>query len=468
MDYFNNLEDGEPSQEALQQSYEKDRSLWLDFSDTVLQSEWWGRAWMVQELVNSKEAIFVCGDRVMREDTMITVASFPIIHRCSIWTQRFPDPEDALRRNAFMPMYLSRKLKKEGIAPKQIGEWIYQFHNFVSTGEEDRAFAYLGLAENCPLSRLKGEDWRIVYQETTRHVIGETGSIDFICLGRGFIGETGSIDFICLGREFMRDDRLPSWVPDLSIDVYLQPRLPPINCGVSSEAVLNASDGTRAVVSVSPGRGSLAIEAKKICMIAEVSLVHGGGSAVVYEYMDLAFGGIDHLLRYRSYLGKGHSYETALGRTLVWDLELLGNRCPAGSKSLFEDDEAEEIKPAAFHGIENPRSGVVDTSLDEAFRRSMAYVRKRFRDLRRFAVFERGLIGMVPADSRPGDLVLILRGATVPMIFRALSTPVPCGRGMATYSQTNYTLIGPCYLHGAMDGEAFIDDKYKLKPIIIH
>jgi hypothetical protein len=51
-----------------------------------------------------------------------------------------------------------------------------------------------------------------------------------------------------------------------------------------------------------------------------------------------------------------------------------------------------------------------------------------------------GYVGLVPAHSRPGDIVCIIFGADVPFILRNV------GEG-------EYQLIGEAYVFGIMDGE---------------
>lgn len=53
---------------------------------------------------------------------------------------------------------------------------------------------------------------------------------------------------------------------------------------------------------------------------------------------------------------------------------------------------------------------------------------------------------MVPEGSISGDTICIIHGASVPFVLR--SKPQNIG------SNTDYQLVGDCYVHGIMDGEA--------------
>ena len=61
---------------------------------------------------------------------------------------------------------------------------------------------------------------------------------------------------------------------------------------------------------------------------------------------------------------------------------------------------------------------------------------------RDFCITERGYLGMVAAPMRVGDRICIFEGCRMPFVLR----PAKGDRG--------YVLLGDCYVHGLMDGEA--------------
>ncbi|KAI4139396.1 MAG: hypothetical protein L6R39_006306 [Caloplaca ligustica] len=68
---------------------------------------------------------------------------------------------------------------------------------------------------------------------------------------------------------------------------------------------------------------------------------------------------------------------------------------------------------------------------------------------RRFCLTQSGLVGWVPRDARKGDSVSLLCGSKVPIVLRS--------KGDA------YLVVGQCYIHGIMDGEALIGFTSKFK-----
>ncbi len=65
----------------------------------------------------------------------------------------------------------------------------------------------------------------------------------------------------------------------------------------------------------------------------------------------------------------------------------------------------------------------------------------RFVRTRRLMVTLDGFIGLVPTDAQQGDVVCLLLGCNVPMVLRAVE-------------DRQYKVVGGCYLHGVMEGEA--------------
>ncbi|KAI0453613.1 heterokaryon incompatibility protein-domain-containing protein [Xylaria acuta] len=61
----------------------------------------------------------------------------------------------------------------------------------------------------------------------------------------------------------------------------------------------------------------------------------------------------------------------------------------------------------------------------------------------RFMTCDNGFIGLGPTETKPDDLICILLGYESPVVLRK-------------QNDGNYKFIGPCYLHGASDGDALL------------
>ena len=73
---------------------------------------------------------------------------------------------------------------------------------------------------------------------------------------------------------------------------------------------------------------------------------------------------------------------------------------------------------------------------------------------RRFCSTKQGRIGLVPCATQKGDLVAIFMGADVPFVLRSF--------GAGTYE-----LVGECYIHGVMNGEALQGEHGQVRSIVL-
>ncbi|EFZ01831.1 heterokaryon incompatibility protein [Metarhizium robertsii] len=68
-----------------------------------------------------------------------------------------------------------------------------------------------------------------------------------------------------------------------------------------------------------------------------------------------------------------------------------------------------------------------------------------------FAVTKGGIYCRLPHGAQDGDWITVLKGAKVPVVLR----PVPSGDGGANEANSDFLFVGPCYVHGFMDGQVF-------------
>jgi hypothetical protein len=74
---------------------------------------------------------------------------------------------------------------------------------------------------------------------------------------------------------------------------------------------------------------------------------------------------------------------------------------------------------------------------------------------RRLIVLRNGYIGIAPPRTEAGDLVYVIMGATTPFVMRKTET------------EGVMSMIGECYIHGIMDGEALERADVKVEKIAI-
>jgi hypothetical protein len=140
---------------------------------------------------------------------------------------------------------------------------------------------------------------------------------------------------------------------------------------------------------------------------------------------------------------EGHTREESLWRTLCCNLtsDIPVRRAPAeyasGYKMLRLSHETIKVDGQYDTEALSPRIIIEDMSHYMAL---MSTIGRYFRG-NNLCVTAGGYLGCVPNGSRIGDKICLLFGSTVPFILRE------CGEGY-------FKLVGECYIHGIMDGEA--------------
>lgn len=140
------------------------------------------------------------------------------------------------------------------------------------------------------------------------------------------------------------------------------------------------------------------------------------------------------VLKSKEYVGGGTMFD-AVCRTLCCNM-FSDNYEP--NYSYFPDYSQSKDVVRGFLSIYNNR----EPPSDKDQTRYLDEVAKAFRG-RSFFVTDDGYIGLAPRTVEPGDQVCILLGCRAPLVLRLDAT----GR---------HSVIGECYIHGLMDGAAFV------------
>ena len=137
------------------------------------------------------------------------------------------------------------------------------------------------------------------------------------------------------------------------------------------------------------------------------------------------------------HINRGKVSDDWFWRTLVADRDSTGMVCPAwyklASEHVLQSGEGADLDTRQLMFKTPP--GIVS----EFLRRVHSVIWGR-----RLAILDQGYVVLAPGSCEPGDLVTILRGCSVPVLLRR-SDRLHC-----------YTVVGECYVHGMMDGEARI------------
>ena len=142
------------------------------------------------------------------------------------------------------------------------------------------------------------------------------------------------------------------------------------------------------------------------------------------------------LSSYPNYI-TGGTMDNALWRTLICNTTFTGERIPDNFHTNY-------LSWRAMKTMLQSADNTFDATMREHYARSKIFDQVHGNAIagKRFFTTRRGFIGLVPSRTAPGDLVCILKGATVPFVLRRQA------------AGKRYVLVGECYCHGIMYGEA--------------
>jgi hypothetical protein len=161
----------------------------------------------------------------------------------------------------------------------------------------------------------------------------------------------------------------------------------------------------------------------------------------------------------------GQGKEEALWRTLIADWADVEHPAPADYAKWFDiwrnlhvrkikvQDLAEQLEMTGSYsrsGSETRLSTALVATISQLASRFLSRFRASCKE-RRFCVTSGCRLALVPHGSLPGDVVCVIRSVHTPFIVRPLQRETRKGESSL---EGEYLLVGECYVHGIMDGEA--------------
>jgi hypothetical protein len=324
-----------------------------------------------------------------------------------------------------------------GTAPKRIkieDILLRSARDFKATEPRDKIYALLGLPlENGHLMPPVNYNipTRALYKDVAQTCLASTKSLKCLAFG---------------------NPTFPSWLPDLEYMWYSRRLL--LQC----DEFKAGGDEKHGVDFIGAEQDILALTGYPLDRVAEIlpyeekevdhSGVYSPATDMNFDWWRLCQERMETLMPY-------HTSETMvqlMWRLRICDLESLdyGVRSRVPSSQHYESwtySESMVAQPFCNGG-------------GFAVGRKLFYEQKRYAGLASystdfsFTVTENGYAGWIPKRSKVGDRVCVLAGGQVPFILREL----PDGL---------YQLIGECYIHGIMDGEALGGEKFAWETIQI-
>ncbi|MCJ1381099.1 hypothetical protein MMC17_004208 [Xylographa soralifera] len=430
--------------------------------DCLLKRTWWTRMWIVQEMAVSRNIGLPCGDSLISWNET-TSSLYSILYAYNS-VQSILESRDILLDyspldNVFCIVKIQDSLLSGGSL--LLERCLSQLDGFVASDDRDYIYAILALASDAS-TLVPHPD----YSMTTYDM--------YNTLVRSYIEKHKSLDIIYLRLRLDAPSPLPSWVPDWALPgngAFWKDSLL-VNHTEEEGLVQCAAALTVPFVSYSPDLKVLtcrgfSIDAVDGCSLTGLEASYGQGLILQPIYRNCAYASSEEAF-------------SAIWRTLVRDLIVYKDRLmksPEICGWLFakacrkydsrfgnigneQSEESGDIldnsgfskwytktKDFAICGrtlqdwVNDDRedrhvSSEAEVEMSHSFNRYWSSSRVD----ERLITTEKGYVDMAPYWAQRGDKVCILLGSSLPVLLRPVDD--------------HYILVGPCYIHGIMFGEA--------------
>jgi hypothetical protein len=376
----------------------------------LFERNWWHRSWTVQEFLHARELVFVCGS--------------VILSWAEIWT--ILDGLQAYKDGKYCHIYNFAR-SKNSHKNDRLQAVMIDFGHCQATDPRDKVFAYLGIAKD---GRMMVPDYTASVQKV------------YIDVVKFYLKEDQNMDIICAHHRGYNTISLPSWVPDWSIGRTSTQSWTVDSNGQSPYHAASTSRRIRSsgiyVSSESEDFPTLEVSGVCVGLISEMADSIDPKLFETDDWVRKIRSWLPENITSRQYLN-GETNFRAFFRTIMVDA--MGLVRP----SFRPDSPWDELVDRFRAHFSDPAHHFPSSTT------SVAVQRGTYR--KRFAKLSSGHMAMVPNASEKGDFICILSGCNTPMGLRRECPSPSSSANIRPGVDAVYRMIGPCYVHGVMDGE---------------
>jgi hypothetical protein len=388
--------------------------------DSILRNPWWYRGWILQEGTTATDTVFHLGNaspshRLHMEGL---AAYLDILTYHEPWSKTDPPSESPVTsRGAFrrFTKILNRRHLESDISLRDILEY---FRVVLVTKPQDRLFSALSLADDIPPGTFPAvyeKSLPELYKDVVMYYINHS-DVPLDVLGPC----EAKLEAASLPSDF--SSWVPQWNEFSPTTFFHKTTFCPAGTRTNLYNASRVAAGEQEVLQMSRtptvNGSTLAVFGIQIGSLSTVleltdASVYQNTAEVVNEWVPTDFDSV--------YAFTQETKLEAFLRTMVADLEGLERvtNPRRGGKAEWDSE----------------RHCLATGADDRDVRVSCIYTRNR-----RFAYTEQGYMCLVSAQAQVGDIVFVLAGGSMPFVLRSHGC--------------DYFLVGECYVHGLMDGEA--------------
>jgi Heterokaryon incompatibility protein (HET) len=389
---------------------------------------WFSRMWVLQEVVLSRDVVVQCGEAVIpfrtlrRAVTYIMCENVPLAQGILDSFSLYSDTKPRTGLENFLDLIQLLEIYESG-RTVSLSTLLEKCRNRQSSLTRDRLFALLSLVQDHGIMEFKPD-----YGAPLECVVESF----FIKL----LANSGSIRLLEQSGLSSQPTRFPSWVPNWVGDETTP--------STGDETFTYHASGNTSQPYLGFNVGVLTVHASRFDVISEILQIPMKVATDI-----TIFRPIEEFFNRKEIYPTGELMEDVKWRTVVQNRNVDDKSSPAPSS--YAEDYRRAIRYAEW--IE----GIHDDKLDDDFRASVN-MKRHMRAGRALAWTKQGYAANVPLRTRPSDLVYIVAGARAPFILR--SGAQQGGQDLEKHNlepamrEKMYRLVGECYVHGIMNGEA--------------
>lgn len=396
---------------------------------------WFGRTWILPEVVLAKEIICLFGDAVWKLNSLVEFGKI---------IEEYQLGDDGLKQSVETRSSENRVQAEENIhalqlcwkgrrqhwgsnkgRPQKLADLLYHSSERDSKDPRDQVYALLALASDSTRGHIKPD-----YSESnTVATVYKTAATYCVTTGDG-------IDILRFAGIDRPVEGTPSWVANwINLISITMPREPHKTAGRSKPVMyLDNSNNDRLTVrgilfesiktivrKVPHQSGNLNLDGEPAVKLNRMVRYFLKGEPSHAHGMTEAYGS-----EYKALDARWHVLEAYLKLNYRKVRATSADRFPYYSFRAFVSHCSEKLTEAKFNYLENEA---------KEFSLTLTNIQRG----RRIGWTDGHYMGVFPGSTQHGDLVAVLLGSKLPYVLR------PCGN--------NYLLVGPAYVYGIMNGE---------------
>jgi hypothetical protein len=413
-------------------------NIWA-YTNRFLSRTWFQRVWIVQELVLPSKVVLMCGSSTLDWEDLIEALA--ICERELFATN--PEVSTLRLMPSAAPAYRleeTRQLYHGQTSRCGLLELLQKFSHTQATNPYDRLFGLLGLAYDVDHSEFDPD-----YDSSLQDVVERYAS--------RLVRQNSVLDLLYISGT-SKSAGYTSWIPDW----FKNPFPETISTWKSADGEFIAGLGTLPVANLITNSASdspiLEITGYLVDVIDIISPVRMGDSTSI-PFMDT----LDDFRKLISFVKlpypTNETHEQLLLKLPIGNSkgpEIYSSNSPLQQRRELVGLKEVESWPEDLQQMISSYTVNQDRSRQqEKPTRTRTFVEKYWQTSRNFAkritypkfcTTKRGYIGLVPGDAKKEDLICLFHGSKVPFIVQR------------RIHRIGYRLVGECYIHGIMRGEA--------------